>query len=342
MAFPLRAVKRRHPQRPPAGSPTVPARRPPPCRELRLDQIRRTARRWPSTRVMSRGLAVRPRTSPRSPSKQARGDLIEADLPAARLPHHAAALRRHRADRHRRRCTLSRRISATFKDLPGGQVLGPTFDYTHRLLDFGARRAAAPRSPAPSRATPHAEPMPRVADMLGSESADRGLTARRPAPRTRRPHPRAAGLPVDRASAAAGAGRAATRAFCSASAIRRSAAMARTHPFAGEIRIGRRSRSNVRAGAGFRRSTIGEHHASPNARWSTSSAAAAEEPPQFTRGYGLVFGHGERKAMAMALGRPRAARRSELGEDIDRAGAGRGIRPRTTPTTCRRPASSST
>ena len=29
-----------------------------------------------------------------------------------------------------------RRISATFKDLPGGQVLGPTFDYTHRLLDF--------------------------------------------------------------------------------------------------------------------------------------------------------------------------------------------------------------
>ena len=28
-----------------------------------------------------------------------------------------------------------RRVSATFKDLPGGQVLGPTFDYTHRLLD---------------------------------------------------------------------------------------------------------------------------------------------------------------------------------------------------------------
>ncbi|MDR2443521.1 MAG: carbon-phosphorus lyase complex subunit PhnI, partial [Deltaproteobacteria bacterium] len=28
-----------------------------------------------------------------------------------------------------------RRISAAFKDLPGGQILGPTFDYTHRLLD---------------------------------------------------------------------------------------------------------------------------------------------------------------------------------------------------------------
>ncbi|MGH1541528.1 MAG: carbon-phosphorus lyase complex subunit PhnI [Arenicella sp.] len=31
---------------------------------------------------------------------------------------------------------VERRISATFKDIPGGQVLGPTYDYTHRLLDF--------------------------------------------------------------------------------------------------------------------------------------------------------------------------------------------------------------
>lgn len=29
-----------------------------------------------------------------------------------------------------------RRISASFKDIPGGQLLGPTNDYTHRLLDF--------------------------------------------------------------------------------------------------------------------------------------------------------------------------------------------------------------
>lgn len=30
---------------------------------------------------------------------------------------------------------IERRISATYKDLPGGWLLGPTFDYTHRLLD---------------------------------------------------------------------------------------------------------------------------------------------------------------------------------------------------------------
>src|SRR5262249_57322196 len=35
------------------------------------------------------------------------------------------------------RMDVRRRISAIFKDLPGGQVLGPTFDYTHRLLDQG-------------------------------------------------------------------------------------------------------------------------------------------------------------------------------------------------------------
>jgi alpha-D-ribose 1-methylphosphonate 5-triphosphate synthase subunit PhnI len=38
------------------------------------------------------------------------------------------------------------------------------------------------------------------------------------------------------------------------------------------------------------------------------------EPPQFTRGYGLAFGHAERKAMAMALV-DRALRAEELGEE---------------------------
>src|ERR1700761_6847001 len=70
------------------------------------------------------GLAVR----------QARGDMIEAIflLRAYRTtlprfgysqPLDTAAMK------------IERRISATYKDLPGGQLLGPTFDYTHRLLD---------------------------------------------------------------------------------------------------------------------------------------------------------------------------------------------------------------
>ena len=67
--------------------------------------------------------------------KQARGDLIEAIflLRAYRtiLPRFGAS---EPIDTGVMACT--RRISATFKDVPGGQVLWPTFDYSHRLLDF--------------------------------------------------------------------------------------------------------------------------------------------------------------------------------------------------------------
>ena len=31
---------------------------------------------------------------------------------------------------------IIRRISAAFKDIKGGQILGPTYDYTHRLIEF--------------------------------------------------------------------------------------------------------------------------------------------------------------------------------------------------------------
>ncbi len=41
-----------------------------------------------------------------------------------------------------------RRVSATYKDLPGGQVLGPTFDYTHRLVDFDLEEGGTPDAPA--------------------------------------------------------------------------------------------------------------------------------------------------------------------------------------------------
>src|ERR1700759_786391 len=68
--------------------------------------------------------------------KQAQGDLIEAAflLRAYRttLPRFA-----HSKPVETGAMRIERRVSAIFKDLPGGQVLGPTYDYTHRLLDFG-------------------------------------------------------------------------------------------------------------------------------------------------------------------------------------------------------------
>ena len=49
---------------------------------------------------------------------------------------------------------LQRRISATYKDLPGGQLLGPTFDYTHRLLDFSLLAEGDYPGPEVERARP--------------------------------------------------------------------------------------------------------------------------------------------------------------------------------------------
>ncbi|MEL6335101.1 MAG: carbon-phosphorus lyase complex subunit PhnI, partial [Pseudomonadota bacterium] len=67
--------------------------------------------------------------------KQARGDVIEAVFLArafrTTLPRFG-----HTLPIETERMICDRRISATYKDLPGGQVLGPTFDYTHRLIDF--------------------------------------------------------------------------------------------------------------------------------------------------------------------------------------------------------------
>ncbi len=42
-----------------------------------------------------------------------------------------------------RNMRLVRRISAAFKDIPGGQMLGATYDYTHRLMNFGIRNENA-------------------------------------------------------------------------------------------------------------------------------------------------------------------------------------------------------
>lgn len=89
--------------------------------------------------------------------KQAQGDLAEAVF----------LLRAHRAQLpdfgeaifcDLDALTLERDISATQKELAGGQVLGATYDYSHRLLDFSLE---AGRDPAP---VPVARVLPPSAD----------------------------------------------------------------------------------------------------------------------------------------------------------------------------------
>ena len=86
----------------------------------------------------------------------------------------------------------------------------------------------------------------------------------------------------------------------------------RTHPFAGEIRLGEVEVEFMAEEVGFAvplgSITVTE------CQMINQFRGSATEPPQFTRGYGLAFGESERKAMAMALV-DRALRADELGEE---------------------------
>jgi alpha-D-ribose 1-methylphosphonate 5-triphosphate synthase subunit PhnI len=87
----------------------------------------------------------------------------------------------------------------------------------------------------------------------------------------------------------------------------------RSHPFVGEIRIGLVEVEIDVPELGFAVS-LGEIRLT-ECQMVNQFKGSAEKPPQFTRGYGLVFGQSERKAMAMSLC-DRALRAAEFGEDI--------------------------
>lgn len=67
-----------------------------------------------------------------------------------------------------------RRISAAFKDIPGGQILGPSLDYSHRLLATGVLQGQ-PFMPAPVE--PAAMPAPAHQPSLAAWQKAQGLVA---------------------------------------------------------------------------------------------------------------------------------------------------------------------
>jgi alpha-D-ribose 1-methylphosphonate 5-triphosphate synthase subunit PhnI len=238
--------------------------------------------------------------------KQARGDLIEAIflIRAYRttLPRFGSSLP---VDTGAMAC--ERRISATFKDLPGGQVLGPTFDYTHRLLDF--MLAAGGTVPEAPKATADPAPVPHVMSFLNRE----GLIAQEnddgtPAPDlTREPLE----LPATRALRLQALTRG-DEGFVLGMAYSTQRGYARNHAFVGELRIGTVPVEMEIPELGFV-IEIGEVTLT-ECETVNQFTGSKTEPAQFTRGYGLVFGQTERKAISMALV-DRALRWEELGED---------------------------
>jgi len=242
--------------------------------------------------------------------KQARGDLIEAIFLLrafrATLPRFGASVPVDTAA-----MAAMRRISAAFKDLPGGQVLGPTFDYTHRLLDQMLADGADVATPA---AVPHdGAPVRPVTDLLMRDD----LIERSPADAvggevgdlTREPLEFPAGRDLRLQNLARG-----DEGFLLALGYSTQRGFGRTHPFAGEIRFGEVEVEFFAEEVGFAvplgRIAVTECQMINQFKGSTT------EPPRFTRGYGLAFGQSERKAMSMALV-DRALRARELGEAVN-------------------------
>lgn len=240
--------------------------------------------------------------------RQARGDMIEAIfiLRAYRttLPRFGYSSPVDTAT-----MTIERRVSATYKDLPGGQLLGPTFDYTHRLLDPELLADAPVEEPACKDKAGDATM--RVSDILAAEGlieADSDLPDDHvPGDMTREPME----FPMDRDLRLQALSRG-DEGFLLALAYSTQRGYARTHPFAGEIRIGEVEVEMDVPELGFAVS-LGRIRVT-ECQMVNQFKGSAKSPPQFTRGYGLVFGQSERKAMAMALV-DRALRADEFGED---------------------------
>jgi alpha-D-ribose 1-methylphosphonate 5-triphosphate synthase subunit PhnI len=241
--------------------------------------------------------------------KQARGDVTEAVF---LLRAYRTTLTRFGATEpiDTAAMTIRRRISATYKDIPGGQVLGPTFDYTHRLLDFALAEDGTP-APANEVEAAAAVPMPRVTDLLNHEGLIQHEVAddSKPVGDVTR---EAMTLPADRDVQLQMLARG-DEGFVLALGYSTQRGYGRNHPFAGEIRFGDVEAEFTPPELGFP-VVIGEI-AVTECQMVNQFKGSADKPPQFTRGYGISFGHCERKTMAMA-NVDRALRAKELGEDI--------------------------
>jgi alpha-D-ribose 1-methylphosphonate 5-triphosphate synthase subunit PhnI len=247
-------------------------------------------------RVMTEGSVYDPELAALA-LKQAQGDAIEAIflLRAFRttLPRFAVS-----APIDTARVALRRRISAAFKDLPGGQVLGPTYDYTHRLLDFAL--AAEDETLPEAAIAPDLldATMPRVAEILDQEGMiERDVADREDEPvfdLTREPMSFPAGRDQRLQNLARG-----DEGFVLGLAYSTARGYGGAHPFVGEIRLGEVAVEIVPEELGFA-IEIGDITVT-ECQMINQFRGSADKPPQFTRGYGLSFGHCERKTMAMAL-----------------------------------------
>jgi alpha-D-ribose 1-methylphosphonate 5-triphosphate synthase subunit PhnI len=248
--------------------------------------------------------------------KQAEGDVFEA----------AFILRAFRTTLQRnfysdtintREMFVRRKISASFREIPGGQVLGPTRDYTQRTLDTSKatetdKDIKAFIADLEGKIDPEKlqgiSTFDKVIDLLKNEGLLKPIdptedTTLKDITReaVKFPAPRSARLQMMARGETGGLmalGYSSMRGFGS------------VHPTVGELRYGTVPVSVKDAGG--RKRYIGKIEVTENEMITGSKALKKNMPPYFTIGYGLCFGHNETKVISMSI-LDSAMRRPELG-----------------------------
>ncbi|MGV2986598.1 carbon-phosphorus lyase complex subunit PhnI [Vibrio sp. E150_011] len=245
--------------------------------------------------------------------KQANGDLVEAIflLRAYRttLPRLATSNPVNTSDMR-----IERRISATYKDLPGGQILGATYDYTHRLLDFSLLAEGEPpctESNLEQEVNAEMEPCPQVLGILERLELMKVEQDNEQVPEDITMAP--VNYPCDRSARLQNLVRG-DEGFLLALSYSTQRGYGRNHPFAGEIRTGMTTLSLTPEELGFS-IDIGEIELT-ECQMINGFVGSKTEKAALTRGYGLTFGATERKAMSMALV-DRSLQAPEYGEAVD-------------------------
>ncbi|MBD2108082.1 carbon-phosphorus lyase complex subunit PhnI [Nodosilinea sp. FACHB-13] len=302
--------------------------------ELSLEQIKQQMQ-LAVNRVMAEGSLYDPDLAALA-IKQSWGDLVEA----------AFLLRAYRTTLPRLyysepvetdRMHIQRRISAIFKDAPGGQKLGSTFDYVHRLLDFKLaaenNQFSAPTTKLGDAIASTTEATPRVLNTLAQEgligatksddpACTQSATSSAQLPNsstTQLPSPpfditrQSLSTPTSRDARLQNLARA-DEGFLLSMAYSTQRGYGKNHPFAGEIRVGEVEVVICPEELGFE-VAIADISVT-EVQMVNQFKGSKQIPPQFTQGYGLTFGYNERKAMAMALV-DRALQAKDLGEAID-------------------------
>jgi alpha-D-ribose 1-methylphosphonate 5-triphosphate synthase subunit PhnI len=196
---------------------------------------------------------------------------------------------------------LIRRISAAFKDIPGGQVLGPTVDYAHRLFKFSLLDESREAFAAATKgwfegADASADDFPKVLDSLRAEGLLPPLTgqAREPVDITREP----LRFPAPRNAALTAMARGETGGLL-ALAYSNMRGYGDIHPTVAELRYGWLPVMLPHPVTG----EPAEAGEVPVTECELVSMFGRDESgePTFGLGYGACVGHNEVKAIAMAV-----------------------------------------